>query len=91
MMNINNFTPVIVSDCKKISISDSKEEITKSLNALKDFSLKCEQINDGLSYNCVSNNQQIIGRAVVLKDLKECKSLPLKTSVDLKNLMNVKP
>lgn len=90
MMNVNNFEPVIIKDCSKIDMAQSKAEAQKQINALAGMKLKCEQIEDKISYACISSNQQIVGRVIVLKDQKECKDFPAKTSRDMKNLLNVR-
>ena len=90
MMNVNNFNPIIIADCKKIEISNSKIEIQKQVISFKEMDLNCEQIEDKLSYACLSSNKQIVGRSIVLKDLKVCQEFANKTSIDMKNLMNVK-
>ena len=90
MMNVNNFEPVIIKDCSKIDIQSSKTEIQKQVKALESMKMRCEQIEDKLSYACISSNQQIVGRAIILKDLNECKAFPAKISKDMKNLLNIR-
>lgn len=90
IMNVNNFEPVILKDCSKIELSQSKAEAQKQLSAVRGLSLKCEQIEDKISYACISTNQKLVGRIIVLKDFDECKAFAGKTSKDMKNLMNVK-
>ncbi len=89
MMNVGNFNPVIIQDCKMIKITDSKIEVMKQVKKMQISGLRCEQIEDKISYACINEKAGIVGRALVLKNLDECKAFPSKTSTDMKNLMNV--
>ena len=89
IMNINNFEPVIIRDCSKIDIFQSKEEALKQVKALNGLNLHCEQIEDKISYACISKSQQLVGRIIVMKDFSECKAFPGKASKDMKSLLNI--
>jgi len=86
IMHVNNFEPVMIRDCVAINISNSKIEALKQVKALGSMGLKCEQHDDTIAYSCVNSEKGLIGRITVLKDIKECKSQPARTSKDMKNL-----
>jgi hypothetical protein len=90
MMNIGNFEPVMIKDCSAIKIENAKSEVLVQVKKMQETGLRCEQIEDKISYACVNEKSGIVGRAIVLKDLKECKAFPGKISRDMKNLLNVR-
>jgi len=89
-MNLNNLEPVMIKECNRIEIADSKKSALLEVKKIEAMQFKCEQVEDKISYACLNEDLHLVGRVIVLKDLNECKEFPARVSKDMKNLMNIK-
>lgn len=83
--NVALLEPVIIKDCLPYK-SPYDQGVHNSIMDLQKMS-NCEKSPDSFSWTCIDQKNGIISKAVILRDIKECRDFPKKTTDALKKLM----
>ena len=84
-MNIATFDPVVLKDC--IEYHPKKDHYFQAIvDDFKKSGQRCEKSHNAISWTC-TDNKTTITKALLMKDLKECKNFPQKTASDMKKLL----